>query len=77
MRTEERLSSFFVGEASLSLSRALEVVLVTDLIEACLRENIFNLGHPMYECNFRLDQHTFNVNARVGAPFRGQDVMGV
>ena len=53
-----------------------EVVLVTDLVESRLRDAIFNLGHPMYKCNFRLDQHTFNVNARGGALFRGRGGVG-
>ena len=30
----------------------------------------------MYECNFRLDQHTYNVNVRGGALFRGRATIG-
>ena len=53
-----------------------EVVTVTDVTETRLRANIHNLGNPLFECNFRLDQHTFNVNARGGCLFRGRGGIG-
>ena len=53
-----------------------EVVLLTDLVESRMRDMIHKLGHPMYECNFRLDQHTYNVNVRGGALFRGRATIG-
>ena len=41
-----------------------------------MRANIHNLGNPMFECNFHLDQHNFNVNARGGCVFRGRGTIG-